>query len=125
MKLRAQCKMISGKPRWYLVSSYRDEITKVPRTRHHLYLGVPPNTKIRKLIDRINESTHKYGKQFYTGAEFEQIKRKSLRLRENEKWNLRRSKAILQKKESQLNSAPERYQVRLLQRREIYALKKR
>lgn len=123
MKLRAQPKMVNGKPRWYLVSSYRDQKDKTPRTRHHLYLGVPPDAKLKKLIARINEA-QKYGIQFHTGKEFQKIREISLRLREEEKWRLRRIKLHEEKAEEKRSNAPKRHLERLRQRRELYALKK-
>ena len=124
MKLRAQRKMLKGKPRWYLVSSYRDKNTGKPRTRHHLYLGVPPNAKIEELIARINES-QKYGKQFHTGKEFQKIREINLRARHEEKLKQWEIEWRANKAKEQEKNAPLRHQNRLCQRREIYALKKK
>ena len=125
MKLRAQRKTVKGKARWYLVSSHRDNKTGVPRTRHHLYLGVPPNAKIAELIERINESTAKYGKPLYIGKEFQKIREINLRLREDEKWRLKRIETKARKYKAYKENTFERHQNRLRQRREIYATKKR
>ena len=123
MKLRAQRKIVKGKPRWHLVSSYRDKETGTPRTRHHLYLGASPNAKMEGLIGRINES-QKYGKQFHTGKEFQKIREISLCLREEEKWRLWRIKKHEMEAEEWEKNAPARHLDRLRQRRKIYALKK-
>lgn len=123
MKLRAQTKIVKGKPRWYLVSSYRDKNTGKPCTRHHLYLGVSPNPKMEILIERINESVKKYGKPLYTGKEFQQIRQINLRLREEEKWKLWRTKQRAKEATEWEKNATERHHARLRQRREVYALK--
>lgn len=123
MKLRAQRKMVKCKPRWYLVSSYRDKDTRKPCTRHHLYLGIPPNAKIEELIARINKS-QKYGKQFHAGKEFQKIRTVSLRLRDEEKIKQRIIKRRLIVAKEWEKNAPIRHQERLHQRRKIYALRK-
>ena len=116
--------MLKGKPRWYLVSSYRDKNTGKSRTRHHLYLGVPPNAKIEGLIARINES-QKYRTQFHTGKEFQKIREINFRLRQEEKWRLERIRYDAKRAEESKNNAPARHLERLRQRREIYALKRK
>jgi hypothetical protein len=90
MKIRAQAKILNGKTRWYVVSSYRDERTGRPRTRHHLYLGLEPNKEIRDRITRINESSAQYKHPRYLGKEFEKIRKLAFKQRNQAKIERKR-----------------------------------
>jgi hypothetical protein len=54
VRIRAQSKMVKGRSRWYLVQSYRDAAGR-SRTKWLVYLGGPPNYRIKKFIAGVNK----------------------------------------------------------------------
>ncbi|MGA2174523.1 MAG: hypothetical protein ABSH38_06035 [Verrucomicrobiota bacterium] len=100
MKIRAQAKMVKGKRRWYLVSSYRDN-TGRPRTRYRLYLGPAPNDQIKASIAEMNESFARKDEHSWEGKYLERIEQIKCRLRKDREFEREKMKErIREKKES-------------------------
>lgn len=55
MKFRLRTKLLKGKPRWYLVRSEYDKGTGARRPVW-IYIGPPPNGRIRNLVSRLNRA---------------------------------------------------------------------
>jgi RNA polymerase sigma factor (sigma-70 family) len=82
VKIRAQPKKVDGKPRWYLVRSYRNDAGK-SRTQWLSYLGEPPTIRLRTFIARVNKDPCL---ELFLPFAIENVKRHVLYLRAKRKW---------------------------------------
>lgn len=84
--------MVNRKPRWYLVSSYRDKKTKRPR-QHQIYLGPPPDDQMKQLIVSMNETFAENSKHYWDGKHLLRIRQLLHRQRNERKAERQRQKS--------------------------------